>query len=72
MVLRTGFLMAAVGALAGTLVFLGLGRVLESLVYGVEMRDPRIVLLGVAGVPALARFLPGCAPLSIRRGPLQA
>ncbi|HYO12961.1 MAG TPA: ABC transporter permease [Thermoanaerobaculia bacterium] len=56
MVLQTGAVLAALGAVAGTLVFLGLGRVLESLVYGVGPRDPMILGAGIALLGGVALF----------------
>ena len=61
MVLANGLLLSAVGAVAGTLVFLGLGRVLEALLYGVGPRDPAVLAGGVAllgAVAALASYGP--------------
>ena len=43
MVLATGLTLAVAGAIAGTLVFLGLGRVLGALLYGVGPRDPVVI-----------------------------
>ena len=61
MVLAQGLLLALAGLAAGAVVFLGLGRVLASLLYGVGARDP-VTLNGCAallvGTAALATWLP--------------
>ena len=46
--LATGLALVLAGTVSGTLVFLGLGRVLESLLYGVGPRDPLVLGLGAA------------------------
>ena len=61
MVLADGLLLSGLGAAAGTLVFLGLGRVLEALLYGVGPRNPAVLAGGVAllgAVAALASYGP--------------
>ena len=61
MVLANGLFLSGLGAAAGTLVFLGLGRVLEALLYGVGPRDPAVLLGSVAllgAVAALAAYGP--------------
>jgi putative ABC transport system permease protein len=61
MVLRQGVLLALVGLAVGLPIALGLGRVLQSLLFGLSPADP-LTLLGssvlVVGVAALACYLP--------------
>jgi putative ABC transport system permease protein len=54
MVLAGGLALTVIGAAAGTLLFLGLGRFAASLVYGVGARDPLIIAGGVALLAAIA------------------
>jgi ABC-type antimicrobial peptide transport system permease subunit len=61
MMLRQGLVLAAVGIAAGTVVALGLTRVMSSLLFGVDPLDlPTFGVVGVtlAGVAALASWLP--------------
>lgn len=56
MILRNGLAMVAVGAVLGTLLFLGVWRGLSSLVYGVEPNDPWLLCSGIALLGAVAAF----------------
>jgi ABC-type antimicrobial peptide transport system permease subunit len=61
MVLRSGAVLAAAGLAIGVAVYLGLARVLDSMVYGIGPRDPVIVAGGLAlllGAALLASWLP--------------
>ena len=61
MVLRDAMLLAAVGVVAGAVLFLGVGRVLASVLYGIGARDPLTIALGIvvlAGVALVASYLP--------------
>ena len=61
MVLRDAMLLAAVGVVAGGLLFLGAGRVLASVLYGIGPRDPLTIAAGVvvlAGVALVASYVP--------------
>ena len=61
MVLRSGITLVIVGLLSGTLIFLVVSRVLESLLYGVGGHDPFtfVAALGVLAVVAvLASYIP--------------
>ncbi|MGH7713572.1 MAG: FtsX-like permease family protein, partial [Gemmatimonadaceae bacterium] len=71
MVLRDGAQLAALGLVLGGLAFLGLGRLLRALLYGVGMFDP--LALGVAiallaAITLLASYLP--ARRAVRVDPL--
>jgi predicted permease len=61
MVLRGGLLLAGVGLALGVVAYLGLGRLLQSVVYGVSPRDPVTLALGVAvllGAALVACWIP--------------
>ena len=61
MVLRDAMVLAVVGVVAGGLLFLGVGRVLASFLYGIGPRDPLTIALGVvvlAGVALVAAYVP--------------
>ncbi|HKN65884.1 MAG TPA: ABC transporter permease, partial [Gemmatimonadaceae bacterium] len=61
MVLRDAMLLAVIGVVAGSLLFLGVGRVLASVLYGIGPRDPLTIALGVvvlAGVALGAAYVP--------------
>jgi putative ABC transport system permease protein len=61
MVVRSGLGLAALGLVAGTLVFLSVGRVLSALLYGVGTRDPVTLALCIAlltTVALCASYLP--------------
>jgi ABC-type antimicrobial peptide transport system permease subunit len=62
MVLRNGLTLAALGLMAGALVYLGIGdRVLSALLYGVGARDPVTLVAGVVflgGAAVLACWIP--------------
>ena len=61
MVLRDGLVVAAFGIVAGGLLFILAGRVLESVLYGVGVRDPLTIVVGAAAVAvaaAIASYLP--------------
>jgi predicted permease len=61
MVARGALATAAAGALAGCAAALALGGTLKSVIYGVDARDPRSMLLAVAvllGVAVLAALIP--------------
>ena len=61
MILRGALTLAGIGAVGGTLLFLGVGRVVASLLYGIGPRDPLtlaacVLLLG--GVALVASYVP--------------
>jgi putative ABC transport system permease protein len=61
MVLRQGLALAAAGVAIGTLVSLGLGRLIQGLLHGVSPHDPAtfaVVPAVLAGVALLASWLP--------------
>ena len=61
MVLRDAMILTAVGVVAGGLLFLGVGRVLASVLYGIGPRDPLTIATGVvvlAGVALVASYVP--------------
>jgi putative ABC transport system permease protein len=61
MVLWNGLALTAVGALAGAAVFLGIGRLLSTLLYGIGPRDPATIVGGlvvVSIVAAAASYFP--------------
>jgi predicted permease len=61
MVLRDAMILAVVGVVAGAVLFLGVGRVLASVLYGIGPRDPVTIGLGIivlAGVALVASYLP--------------
>ena len=71
MVLRDGVLLAGIGLALGVFAFLGLGRLLRALLYGVSMYDATalgagVVLIGV--ITLLASYLP--ARRAVRVDPL--
>ena len=73
MILRQGFRLIAVGALAGLAAALGLARVTESLLYGVSTTDPLVYLIVSASlglIALLACWLP--ARRAARLDPLVA
>ena len=56
-----GLSLALVGLAAGALLFLGVGRVMGSLLYGISPRDPITIAAGIAalgGATLLASYLP--------------
>jgi len=60
-VMGTGLRMAGIGVAIGMVAAIGVGRLLQSLVEGVEPSDPRVfasVGLGLIAVAALASFVP--------------
>ena len=61
MVLASGVGVAAVGILAGLLLFLAAARVLDALLYGVGARDP-LTMVGGAAVVAMAAALASYLP----------
>ena len=61
MVLTGGVGVAAVGIVAGLLLFVAAARVLDALLYGVGARDP-LTMLGVAVVVATAAALASYLP----------
>jgi putative ABC transport system permease protein len=61
MVLRDGLMVAGFGIVAGALLFIVVGRLLESVLYGVGVRDPLTIAGGAAAVAvaaAIASYLP--------------
>jgi putative ABC transport system permease protein len=73
MVVHNALIVAAIGLAAGTLVFLGVGRVLSTLVYGVGTHDPLTLTGGVATlavVALVASYVP--ARRASRVGPVGA
>ena len=76
LVLGRGLRLTLAGLVAGTLLFLGLGRGLSALLYGVGPRDPLTIAAGVAllGTVALvASWLPArraarVEPIQVLRG----
>ena len=73
MVLRHGLVLALIGLAAGLVIFLGVGRVVESLLFGVSPRDPLTILGSIAALSAvalLASYLP--ARRAARVDPLAA
>jgi putative ABC transport system permease protein len=61
MVLRDAMILAVLGVVAGGVLFLGVGRVLASVLYGIGPRDPLTIALGVvvlAGVAFIASYVP--------------
>jgi predicted permease len=61
MVLRGGFVLAGTGVVIGAVVFLGLGRMLRALLYGVAPNDPVTLALSVTALSvatAVACYLP--------------
>jgi len=61
MVLRDAMILAVVGVIAGGVLFLGVGRVLASFLYGIGPRDPLTIAFGVvllAGVALVAAYVP--------------
>jgi putative ABC transport system permease protein len=61
MVLRGALTLAAIGVVSGAVLFLGVGRVLASLLYGIGPRDPLTIAIGVivlGGVALLASYVP--------------
>jgi predicted permease len=61
MVLAGGLVLAGVGAVVGAVAFLGFGRVLRALLYGIAPTDPATLLLSIgalAGAAAVACYLP--------------
>ncbi|HKV07285.1 MAG TPA: ABC transporter permease [Thermoanaerobaculia bacterium] len=73
MVLAAGLALTLAGTVAGTLVFLGLGKALGALLYGVGPRDPLVIGLGaalLAGVALIATYLP--ARRAAELSPLEA
>ena len=61
MVLRGAMILAAIGVVAGTLLFLGVGRILASLLYGVGPRDPVTIagcIVLFAAVALVASYIP--------------
>ncbi|HVT38887.1 MAG TPA: ABC transporter permease [Gemmatimonadaceae bacterium] len=73
MVMRDGVVLAAVGLAIGAVAFLGLGRLMGSLLYGVGVLDPVALVTAVAllgGVTVIACYLP--ARRAVRVDPVQA
>jgi ABC-type antimicrobial peptide transport system permease subunit len=61
MVVRSGLALVGLGLVAGTVVYLAVGRVLSALLYGVGTRDPATLALCTAlltAVALLASYLP--------------
>jgi len=61
MVLGNGLALTALGAAVGTIAFLGVGRLLGALLYGIGPRDPATIaggVLMVIAVAAVASYLP--------------
>ena len=61
MVLRDAMILAVTGVVAGAVLFLGVGRVLASVLYGIGPRDPLTIALGIvvlAVVALVASYLP--------------
>ena len=58
---RQGLALASIGATCGLLAALGLGRVMSSLLFGVQPADPMtlsLVAVALVGAAALASYLP--------------
>jgi putative ABC transport system permease protein len=61
MVLRGAMTLTAIGVVGGAVLFLGAGRVLASLLYGIGPRDPLTIAAGailLAGVALIASYIP--------------
>jgi putative ABC transport system permease protein len=54
MVLRNGLTLAGIGLAAGLVLYLGAGRVAESLAYGMSARDPLTIAACVVGIAIVA------------------
>ena len=54
MVLRDAMILAVIGVAAGGLLFLGVGRVLASVLYGIGPRDPLTIALGIVALASVA------------------
>ncbi len=73
MVVHNTLIVAAIGLAAGTLVFLGVGRILSTLVYRVGTHDPATFMSGIATlavVALVASYVP--ARRAARVGPVEA
>jgi ABC-type antimicrobial peptide transport system permease subunit len=61
MVLRGAMTLAAIGVAVGAVLFLGVGRIVASLLYGIGPRDPLTIAGGVvllAAVALVASYIP--------------
>jgi predicted permease len=73
LVLGGALTLAAIGVLMGVLLFLGAGRIVATLLYGVGPRDPLTIAIGIViltGVALLASYIP--ARRAARVDPLAA
>jgi ABC-type antimicrobial peptide transport system permease subunit len=73
MVLRQGFVLAAIGIVIGTVLALGLTRMMSSQLYGVSPVDPitfAAVAVGLVGVALIASYVPARRAASVE--PIEA
>jgi ABC-type antimicrobial peptide transport system permease subunit len=68
LVLRQGLLLTAIGVAVGVVAALGLGQVMQALLYGVEARDPLTILavsLALALIGVVSTSLPAYRAASV-------